>query len=368
MLQLGKIIILSPKKIYRSLRRWKRTLECKKRVNTIYKNASAVLDFNHPSINEAKKYWQKYNIRLNPKWNAFCASLNNIHSSKYIPENIFFNYIMPSLNNHNLARAYSDKNMYDVFMQGIKMPKTILRCMHGNLYDADYNLLDIKNYSNSLPHKEVECFIKPTIDSGLGKNIKKCKIKDGKIFAAEVALDINNLKSTYNGDFIIQEGMDQLSILSDIYPYSINHLRSISLRYENKIVVLSNHLNFGNNQNYISNTWDGVVCGIDKNGNGAEFGYDEKFNKIFEHPFTHKRFKNIAFQNFSELEKIIIQCHKRLLHFNLVAWDFGVNNLNQYILIEYNLFFPVLNDHQVIDGPIFEKYLDGIMNNLHELE
>jgi hypothetical protein len=326
------------------------------------------LDFNHPSIKEAKKYWQKYNIRLNPKWHAFCASLNNIHSSKYIPENIFFNYIMPSLNNHNLAQAYNDKNMYDVFMQGIKMPKTILRHMHGNLYDADYNLLDIKNYSKSLPHQEVNCFIKPTIDSGLGKNIRKCKIKDGRIFAVEGLLDINNLISTYHGDFIIQEGIDQLSILSDIYPYSVNHIRSLSLRYENKIVVLSNQLNFGNNQNYISNTWDGIVCGIDKNGNITEFGYDEKFNKIFEHPFTNKSFKNIVFQNFSELEKIIIKGHKRLPHFNLVAWDFGVNNLNQYILIEYNLCFPALNDHQVIDGPIFEKYLDEIMNNLRELE
>ena len=64
----------------------------------------------------------------------------------------------------------------------------------------------------------------------------------------------------------------------------------------------------------------------------------------------------------SELEKIVIQGHERLPYFDLVAWDFGLDNLNQYVLIEYNLLYPGLNDHQVINGPIFEKYLDGILD------
>jgi hypothetical protein len=358
---LKKRIIMELKRIILFLKRWNLTLKCNKQVNLIYKSTSVVLDLKHPSIKEAKKYWKKYNIRLNPKWHAFCASLNNIHSIRYIPEDVFFNYIMPSLNNFTLAPAYTDKNMYDIFMQGIKMPKTVLRCMHGNLYGADYNLLDINNFSVILSDKETDYFIKPAIDSGSGKNIKKCKIRDGKIFVDEVLQDINELKSSYTGEFIIQEGIEQSAILSDIYPYSVNSIRSISLRYKNKIVILSNQLLFGNNQKYISNTGaGGVMCGVDKNGNAAEFGYDKKFNKIFEHPFTRKPFKNISLPNFCDLEMIIIQCHERLPHFNLAAWDFGVDKFNEYVLIEYNLLFPGLNDHQVIDGPIFEKYLDEI--------
>ena len=356
-----KRIIQELKIIDRSLRRLNLTLECNKQENIIYKSTSAVLNLNHPSINEAKKYWRKYNIRLNPKWNAFCASLNNIHSSKYIPENIFFNYIMPLLNNNDLAQAYNDKNMYDVFMQDITMPKTMLRCMHGNFYDAGYNLLNIKNYSKSLSDKEVDCFIKPTIHSGSGKNIKKCKIRNGEIYIDENLQNINELKFSYSGEFIIQEGIDQSAILSDIYPYSVNSIRSISLRYENKIVVLCNLPKFGNNKNYVDNTWaGGVVCGIDHHGNLTEFGYDNKFNKIYEHPFTRKSFKNITLPNFCDLEKIIVQCHERLPHFNLVAWDIGLNSLNQYVLIEYNLLGPGFMFPQVFNGPILEKYLDEI--------
>ena len=362
-----KRIRLAYKKIDRFLRRWNTTLNCNKKVNLIYKSTSAVLDLNHPSIKETRKYWQKYNIRLNPKWHAFCASLNNIRSSRYIPEDIFYNYIMPSLNNFILVWAYRDKNMYDVFMQGIKMPKTMLRCMHGNLHDADYHLLNIENYTKSLLNKEADCFIKPTINSGSGKNIKKCKIRKGKIFIDEILQDIKKLRSSYNGDFIIQEGIDQSSILSDIYPYSVNSIRSMSLRYEEKIVILSHLLKFGNNQNYVSNTGaGGVVCGINRHGNVTEFGYDNKFNKILEHPFTFKPFKNIALPNFSELEKVIVKGHERLPHFNLVAWDFGLDNFNRYVLIECNLIFPWLNDHQVLSGPIFEKYLDGILDNVLE--
>ncbi|MCJ7773004.1 MAG: hypothetical protein MUP22_07715 [Desulfobacterales bacterium] len=216
------IIILELKKIDRFLRRLNLTLEYNKEVRRIYKNTSAVMDFNHPSIKEAKKYWRKYNIRLNPKWNAFCASLNNIHGSKYIPENIFFNYVMPLLNNFSLRPAY-------------------------------------------------------------------------------------------------------------------------------------------NNKNYIDNTEaGGVVCGIDKHGNVTEFCYDSKFNKIFAHSFTLKPFKNIALPNFCDLEKIIVQCHERLPHFNLVGWDFGVDEFNEYFEIEHSLLYPGLNYHQVFNGPIFEKYLDEI--------
>jgi hypothetical protein len=357
-----KRIILQLKKIDRSLRRLNLTLEYNKEVKHIYKNTSAVMDFNHPSINEAKKYWRKYNIRLNPKWNAFCASLNNIHSSKYIPENIFFNYVMPLLNNFSLCPAYNDKNIFDVFMQDIKMPKTIIRCMHGNLHDADYNLLIVKNHSKILPVREIDCFIKPAIDSGSGKNIRKGKIKDGKIYIDGKLQDINELIFFYAGEFIIQECLHQSSILSDIYPYSINCIRSMSLRYQDEIIIMSNLLKFGNNKNFIDNTGaGGVVCGINKHGNLTEFGYDSKFNKIFAHPLTRKPFKNIALPDFCDLERTIVQCHERLPHFNLVGWDFGVDEFNKYVMIEHNLLYPGLNYHQVFNGPIFEKYLEEII-------
>lgn len=339
------------------------TLERNKKNNLIYKNNSAVFDLKHPSIAEAKKYWKKHKIRINPKWHAFCASLNNIHSSKYISEDIFYNYIMPSLNNFALAWAYRDKNMFDIFMKEIKMPTTVLRCMHGNIHDSGYKLLNIENYQDALPNEETDYFIKPTLESGSGSNIKKCKIRNGNIYIDETLRDINELIYAYKGEFIIQAGISQSAILSDIYPYSVNTIRSMSLRYKDQIIILSNLLRLGNNQNYVSNTvTGGVVCGVDGNGNVTEFSYNSTFKKIFEHPFTREPFKNIALPNFSELGKIIIECHKRLPHFDLVAWDFGLDNLNQYVLIEYNLLYVALNEHQVIDGPIFEKYLDGILD------
>ena len=75
------------------------------------------------------------------------------------------------------------------------------------------------------------------------------------------------------------------------------------------------------------------MCGIDHYGNITEFGYDNKMRKIFEHPFIRKPFKNIVLPNFLNLEKIIDQCHERLPHFNLVAWDFGLDEFNKYVMI-----------------------------------
>ncbi len=98
------------KKIDHSLTRWNRRVinwymntTLRPNINSIIKSTSIVLDLNHPSVNEAKNYWRKYNIKLNPKWHVFYALLNNKYSSKYIPEDIFFNYIIPSLNNNDLC-------------------------------------------------------------------------------------------------------------------------------------------------------------------------------------------------------------------------------------------------------------------------
>jgi len=369
---LKSIIRKGLKRIDHSLTRWNRRVinwyriqHCDRDINSIIKSTSMVLDLHHPSVNEAKNYWSKYHIKLNPKWHTFFASLNNKYSSKYIPEDIFYNYIIPSLNNNDLSKAYTDKNNYDVFMKGIRMPKTVLRCIHGNLYNDSYTFLTHENYINSLPPEEVECFIKPALDSGQGKNIKKCIIGKGKIVIDDSVKDINKVISSYKEEFIIQEDIDQSLTLSDIYPYSVNSIRPISLRHKGQIVVLSYLLRFGNNKKYVSNTAaGGVMCGLDEDGNLTDFGYDKKFNKIFEHPFTHKPFGNITLPNFIELKKLIFQCHARLPHFNLIAWDFGLDNTNHYTLIEYNTLLPALNEHQVFHGPIFEKYLDEILGNL----
>jgi len=95
-----------------TVKRWLWIKRCDRAINSILKSTSIVLDLNHPSVNEAKNYWRKYNIKLNPKWHTFYAFLNNKYSSKYIPEDIFFNYIIPSLNNNDLDSAYTDKNSY----------------------------------------------------------------------------------------------------------------------------------------------------------------------------------------------------------------------------------------------------------------
>ena len=190
-------------------------------------------------------------------------------------------------------------------------------------------------------------------------------MSNGKIVINDIVQDINKLISFYQGEFIIQEGIEQATVLSDIYPYSVNSIRPLSLRHKGTIGVLSHLLLFGGNKNYVSNTGvGGVVCGIDERGTLTEFAFDKKFNKMFEHPLTHKRFKNITLPNFSELKKLIIQCHERLPHFNFIAWDFALDKSNHYTLIEYNLLLPGLHTHQVFFGPIFEKYLDEILDNL----
>src|SRR5699024_2707230 len=77
-------------------------------------------------------------------WHKAFSAISGIQDARYIPEDIFYTKIEPTLNRFDLAPAYVDKNMSDKLFSDFKQPKTILRNMNGSYYDSDYKQLDLE--------------------------------------------------------------------------------------------------------------------------------------------------------------------------------------------------------------------------------
>src|SRR6056297_1754125 len=130
---------------------------------------------------EAKEYFKQYGFDLNTDWILFYEHLSGIKSKYYIPEDLYYRQIEPYLINKRLLRFYGDKNMYDLFFDDIHKPQTLLRYFDGTFYSPDYTPLTISEASNRLTNISDPWLIKPSVESGNGRNIKQGKSQNGML-------------------------------------------------------------------------------------------------------------------------------------------------------------------------------------------
>ena len=57
---------------------------------------------------------------------------NGIVDVRYVPEDLFYGVVEQKLNRFELAKAYQDKNNYDLLFSGFSMPRTVLRNINGD--------------------------------------------------------------------------------------------------------------------------------------------------------------------------------------------------------------------------------------------
>lgn len=94
----------------------------------------------------------------------------------------FYAFIEPKLNRKDLYHAYVDKNSYNKLFGDIKTPKTVLWNLNGKYYDENYERVEVSDIYNILNKYKGEYIIKPSMDSGSGKNIIKLQCHSQKIF------------------------------------------------------------------------------------------------------------------------------------------------------------------------------------------
>lgn len=321
------------------------------KVNKILKNYK-----NKKLSRSNKKIIYNFFGKINYKWHLLYTAVNNSFDKNYIPEDIFYTKIEPILNNFNLVEAYSDKNMYSVHFDHNFLPLTIIRNINGIFYDSDNKVIDIKKASEILQKNDSNFFIKPSIDTGGGKNVQKIKIINREIYLNGNIILFKELNDLYKKDYLIQKEVKQSKTISKIYPYSVNTIRIMTLFFENEVSVLSAVLRFGNNKSVIDNqAAGGISSGINKEGFLNNFAVDKFGNKYFKHPYTNSKFEGIRIPNYEKVIDFVSTAHIKFPYFRLISWDIALNEYNEPIFLEMNLKSQEINFHQMNNGPLFKE-------------
>jgi hypothetical protein len=337
------------------------------RINGIFKANSDLSNYelSGEEIKKVKDFWRKYKIRPNLKWIKAYSYAFGKFSEKFIPDDVYFLYIEPYLNNLFFSAAFSDKNNYDRFFSDIKTPRSILRRIHGKYYDDNYKFLNNQDLEDYIRNFKGTYIIKPTLVDGGGKNIKKLKIDfpNGTIDGMDQFNLIQYLRG-YDNNYQIQEIVKQHPAIAEIHPDSLNCIRVLSLRRENKIIILSSVAKFGSGGSFLDGQRQGGVnCAIDKDGRVNQYAFnDKKFSKISIHPDTRKRFGDLVIPGYQGLLDKITKLHEPLLHQDLVSWDMSLSPEGEPILIEINLNSQAIALQQANNGPLFGKYTREILD------
>jgi hypothetical protein len=317
-----------------------------------------------PENSETREYFRQYGFDVNTDWSTFYEHFSGIKSKYYIPEDLYYGHIEPCFINTRFLNFYGDKNFYDLLFDDVNKPQTFLRFIDNTFYSPHYSQLQLSEAEVLLSGITEPWLIKPSVDSGNGRNIKQGTSKSEKFIVNGVETTLTNLANFYDSGFIVQEKItSQNKTLTDFHPESLNTFRIMTLRLDNQIYAINNQLKFGANGAIADNT-KGVWCGINNNGDLSRFGMNTSYNKIYCHPNTGKKFNGTCIEHFERVLDFAKNLHNRVFRSDLVSWDIGLSEADEPIFIECNTRFQGITAHQVVNGPLFGNLTDQVLTEV----
>jgi len=318
-----------------------------------------LVNFSSQEESEIRAYFSKHGFkRLNIGWHLYYQDKNHLFSPKYIPEDVYYTLIEPSLNRMSFGPAYTDKNILSFLMQNVNQPTVILKNING-FYFKNEKIIT-KKEAIDICSKLESFVIKPSIDSGGGKKVALVNPVE--------STKIENILSNYKKNFIIQERIEPNKHLKILNNSSVNTIRVMSYLNDNEISILSSVLRVGSEGQFTDNTGSGgISVGINCDGTLKEVGYDYN-GQQYTNTSNQFEFSGFTVPFFDSILDKAKELHPLIPHFRLVSWDFTINSQNEIILIEFNTMLQEINFHQLNNGPLFGEYTEEILKSAKKQE
>ena len=307
---------------------------------------------------EIKQYWHDLlGIDVPLDWHRYFYKRTGVYSVKYIPTSLYYTDIIGKINQMHFERAYSDKNLTEIILKGVKHPETVLKNMNGYYYHQGENVS--KQQAVSLCSNIEDVIIKPSLKSH-GDGVKKFSCKDGKTTIE--AKTIEQLFDSYQEDFIIQKAVHQHERMSALNPSSVNTIRILTYHSGLEVLVPYTVIRIGRKGWDIDNeTAGGISTRINSDGTLGKYAYGSPGNDMIEKTDTGIVLEGYKVPSFDKAVETVKKLHVQLPHFNLIGWDICIDEGGEPVLIEWNV-WPELS--QSANGPAFGDYTERILKEI----
>lgn len=313
-----------------------------------------------PLSNAQKKEIQDFYLSICDQkvptyWHEYFYSRNGHFSPLYIPTSFYHKQIIYRLNSYPLRHAYVDKAVYDLHFHDIHRPQTIVKNMNGYFYDQQQPIS--KEEALERCQNLQGAVAKPTLEGMWGQGVRVFKTAHGQI---NDQLSISQLFDQYGKNFIIQEQVKQHATMAQLNPTSLNTLRVLSYRHNDEVIILYAVVRIGRMGQVVDNeTAGGINADIDlASGTILDCAYGTPAEKRILTTDNGTLLKDFKIPAFHKTLDAIRSMHPRLPYFNLIGWDFGIDENEEPTMIEWNR-APDLS--QTAHGPAFGEYTEQIL-------
>lgn len=257
---------------------------------------------------------------------------------RYLPETVFFYQILPQINKQLFL--LDDKNAFESMVKGFKIrfPNTIFKIIRKTIYDGEMNTItDPQMFAQVIKKaKSKTLFCKPADCGSGGKGIFTFN-RVGNSYSDDQNNELNYsyIKEMSGGEWIIQESVENIQAIKEIYEYSTNSFRVLTyFKPGEGAKVIYSILKFGNNKAVTDNAHTGgVYVKVDpKTGNLDDTAYDEDLNTYKEHPLTKVKFKNKKIPNIDQIVSLAERLGNLFPNLTFVGWDIALTSDGPVVL------------------------------------
>ncbi|MCE7791765.1 hypothetical protein K8O68_04885 [Salipaludibacillus sp. CUR1] len=319
-------------------------------------------------IQEVDDYWTShYDKTIDPALPTAFMNLTGRKDKRLIPGKVMRTEILPVFNDYDMSVFYKDKNLYDIIVDPPRSPETLVKNINGNYFDADHNSINIETARKKIVTSETDLIIKPS-RSNNGNGVAKLTVKDKTIYLDGELITFNELVDLYMENFLIQEAIQQHSILAAPHPASVNTLRMVTFRWKNEIRYLLAFARFGSDNDIRDNAGasdgaDGIRVGIDESGKFFKTAISKHGQLYTHHPTTGFCFADLEpIPNFDEYKQFVKDCHKNILPHNIISWDIAMGADGKPVFLEPNFAGTAPFYQLAAQKPFFGDLTDEVLH------
>jgi hypothetical protein len=313
----------------------------------------------HPGLKSAvgKDVEQAHRAYWKPIRNGFsldtlrvCSNISGIPDPAYIPEELFFSDIEPTLNPSPAVAFYNIKSFYNQwFPRGI-FPRDYLHNIDGEWLDHDLKPVTPAEITAIAGKLDYPVVVKPNTDTHGGKNVH---------FPKDAGELLELLRTKKN--VLVQEMITQHPFFRQFNAHGINTLRVNIYRSvtDHEPHVVNVVLRMGVGGSLDNETAGGIVCMVRKDGRLNGYAVDKHGAKYLRHPDTNTEFNQVI-PDYQGLIDTALQVARRVFHARLICLDLCYDADQKWRMIEININGTTIRFAQYHGARFFAEYTDEV--------
>lgn len=277
----------------------------------------------------------------------YFEELNNKQRSTYITRGV----------NNGYLKELNDSSYYHFLRNKIEFNHKFNQYLNREFIDLGTSTIDeFKAFVGRHPI----FMAKPVALSG-GFGVEKYEIK-AKDNLDKIYHNIMDKKQFLLEEFIIQD-----KEMNRLCPASVNTLRIVTVRKNNKTTIMLRAIRIGNGINHVDNFHSGGMYSLfDENGVITKPAMDREGKLFVTHPTTGVKIEGFHIPYYQEALDLVMKLSTVIPEIGLVGWDIAISNKGP-VLVEgnelpgYDIYQSKIHLNSKREGlkPVFDKVIYG---------